>query len=99
MTWAELVQLNPDLKDGLKAGMVLKLPKDKVGDFEVRNALVLDKVNLLDSINVAVVPKVLFLLPFRLDKLDLNNKEETEKIIDNRNSLKYSLGLYSGVYL
>ncbi|MGB2759903.1 MAG: LysM peptidoglycan-binding domain-containing protein [Maribacter stanieri] len=99
MTWAELVQLNPDLKDGLKAGMVLKLPKDKVGDFEVRNALVLDKVNLLDSINVAVVPKVLFLLPFRLDKLDLNNKEGTEKIIDNRNSLKYSLGLYSGALI
>ncbi|WP_036155828.1 LysM peptidoglycan-binding domain-containing protein [Maribacter forsetii] len=96
MTWAELVALNPDLKDGLKAGMVLKLPKDKVGDFEVRNALVLDKVNLLDSINVTVKPKVLFLLPFRLDKLDLSNKEATEKIIDNRNSLKYSLGLYSG---
>ncbi|MEP2239030.1 MAG: LysM domain-containing protein, partial [Maribacter sp.] len=96
MTWAELVALNPDLKDGLKAGMVLKLPKDKVGDFEVRNALVLDKVNLLDSINTTVKPKVLFLLPFRLDKLDLSNKTATEKIIDNRNSLKYSLGLYSG---
>ena len=96
MTWAELVQLNPDLKDGLKAGMVLKLPKDKVGDFEVRNSLVLDKVNLLDSINVAITPKIMFLLPFRLDKLNLNDKEETEKIIDNRNSLKYSLGLYSG---
>ncbi|MEP2280067.1 LysM peptidoglycan-binding domain-containing protein [Maribacter sp.] len=99
MTWAELVGLNPDLKDGLKAGMVLKLPKDKVGDFEVRNALVLDKVNLLDSINTAVKPKVLFLLPFRLDKLDLNNKTATEKIIDNRNSLKYSLGLYSGALI
>lgn len=96
MTWAELVQLNPDLKDGLKAGMVLKLPKDKVGDFEVRNSLVLDKVNLLDSINVAIAPKVLFLLPFRLDKLNLEDKEATEKTIDSRNSLKYSLGLYSG---
>jgi len=96
MKWAELVQLNPDLKDGLKAGMILKLPKDKVGDFEVKNALVLDKVNLLDSINVTVKPKVLFLLPFRLDKLNLNNKKETEKIINNRNSLKFSLGLYSG---
>lgn len=96
MTWAELVQLNPDLKDGLKAGMVLKLPKDKVGDFEVKNSLVLDKVNLIDSIDVAVVPKVLFLLPFRLDKLNLSDKEAVEKTIDSRNSLKYSLGLYSG---
>jgi len=58
--------------------------------------LVLDKVNLLDSINVAIAPKVLFLLPFRLDKLNLEDKEGTEKIIDSRNSLKYSLGLYSG---
>ncbi len=96
MTWAELIQLNPDLKAGLKAGMVLKLPKDKVGDFEVRNSLVLDKVDLLDSINVAIKPKIMFLLPFRLDKLDLSDTETTIKTIDNRNSLKYSLGLYSG---
>jgi LysM repeat protein len=96
MTWAELVQLNPDLKDGLKAGMVLKLPKDKAGDFEVKNSLVLDKVNLIDSIDVAVVPKVLFLLPFRLDKLNLSDKEAVEKTIDSRKDIKYSLGLYSG---
>lgn len=99
MTWAELTQLNPDLKDGLKAGMILKLPKDNDGDFEVRNSLVLDKVNLLDSINLAITPKVLFLLPFRLDKLNLDNKEATEKIINSRNSLKYSLGLYSGALI
>jgi LysM repeat protein len=96
MTWAELVQFNPDLKDGLKAGMVLKLPKDKVGDFEVKNSLVLDKVNLIDSINVAMVPKILFLLPFRLDKLNLSDKEAVEKAIDSRKDIKYSLGLYSG---
>ncbi len=96
MTWAELVELNSDLKGGLKAGMVLKLPKDKVGDFEVRNALVLDKVNLLDSINVGVKPKVLFLLPFRLDKVNLEDKESAEKTIDARRDMTVSLGLYSG---
>lgn len=96
MTWSEITQLNPDLKDGLKAGMVLKLPKDQIGDFEVRNALILDKISLLDSINVENRPKVMFLLPFRLDKLNLNDKETVEWTIENRNSLKYSLGLYSG---
>ncbi|WP_437372347.1 LysM peptidoglycan-binding domain-containing protein [Maribacter litoralis] len=96
MTWAELTQLNPDLKDGLKAGMILKLPKDKVGDFEVKNALVLDKVNLLDSINVAVKPKLLFMLPFRLDKVNLSDKENAEKTIDSRRDMTISLGLYSG---
>ena len=79
--------------------MVLKLPKDQEWDFEVRNSLVLDKINLVDSINVQNRPKLLFMLPFRLDKLDLENKEETSNIIENRNSLKYSLGLYSGALI
>ncbi|MGK0495297.1 MAG: LysM repeat protein [Maribacter sp.] len=96
MSWADLISLNPDLKSGLKAGMILKLPKGQGGDFEVRNALILDKVNLLDSVNTAIRPKVMFMLPFRLDKLDLSDKESVTWKIENRNSLKYSLALYSG---
>lgn len=96
MSWADLVSLNPDLKNGLKAGMILKLPRDQVGNFEVKNALILDKINLLDSVNTAMRPKVMFMLPFRLDKLDLSDKEKVAWTIENRNSLKYSLGLYSG---
>jgi LysM repeat protein len=99
LTYKELLELNPDLQDGLKAGMVLKLPKDREGDFEVRNALVLDKINLMDSINVQNRPKILFMLPFRLDKLNLGDKEEVADIIEDRNSLKYSLGLYSGALI
>jgi len=96
MSWSGLVQLNPALKDGVKAGMILKLPKDQVGNFEVKNALILDKVNLLDSVNKQNKPKIMFLLPFRLDKLDLSDTETVTWTIENRNSLKYSLGLYSG---
>ena len=86
LPWSEITKLNPDLKDGLKAGMVLKLPKDQIGDFEVRNSLILDKISLIDSINVENRPKVMFLLPFRLDKLDLGDKESVEWTIENRNS-------------
>ncbi len=96
MSWEDLVSLNPELKDGLKAGMILKLPKEQIGNFEVRNALILDKINLLDSINSNNRPKVMFMLPFRLDKLDISDKETTIWTIENRSSLKYSLGLYSG---
>ena len=99
LTYKELLELNPNLSDGLKAGMVLKLPKDQKGDFEVRNALVLDKINLIDSINVKNKPKVIFMFPFRLDKLNLSDKEDVADIIDKRNSLKYSLGLYSGALI
>ncbi len=99
ISYRDLLSLNPDLKEGLKAGMVLKLPKNQAGDFEVKNSLVLDKVNLVDSIVVGNTSKVLFLLPFRLDKIDVSNKEDAIKKISSRNDLKYSLGLYSGALI
>jgi LysM repeat protein len=96
VTYKELLELNPELKDGLKAGMVLKLPKAQKGNFDVKNALILDKINLRDSINTLNRPKLVFLLPFRLDRLDLNNDASTKSAIENRKDVKYSLGLYSG---
>ncbi len=99
ISYKDLLELNPDLREGLKAGMVLKRPKDQVGDFEVRNSLVLDKLNLLDSINPLNRPKLVFMFPFRLNRLDLNDKESVKESIENRNSLKYSLGLYSGALM
>ncbi|MFK5973813.1 MAG: LysM peptidoglycan-binding domain-containing protein [Flavobacteriaceae bacterium] len=99
ISYTDLLALNPDLKLGLKTGMVLKLPKDQTGDFEVKNALILDKINLLDSINTDNRPKIMFLLPFKLNKLNLNNKSEVKKAIKSRESLKYSLGLYSGALI
>ncbi len=99
ISYIDLLELNPDLREGLKAGMVLKLPKDQTGDFEVRNSLVLDKWNLLDSINPMNRPRLVFMFPFRLNRLDLKDKESVQETIENRNSLKYSLGLYSGALM
>ncbi|MEZ4969081.1 MAG: LysM peptidoglycan-binding domain-containing protein [Flavobacteriaceae bacterium] len=99
VTYKELLELNPELKDGLKAGMVLKLPKGQTGNFDVKNALILDKINLRDSINTLNRPKLVFLLPFRLDRLDLNDNTSTKSAIENRKDVKYSLGLYSGAMI
>ena len=99
ISYKDLLDLNPDLREGLKAGMVLKLPKEQTGDFEVRNSLVLDKINLLDSINPINRPKLVFMFPFRLDRLNLKDKAGVMESIENRNSLKYSLGLYSGALI
>lgn len=96
ISYKDLLALNPDLKDGLKAGMVLKLPKEQTGNFDVRNALVLDKIDLLDSINILNTPKILFIFPFQLDKLDLSDRSEIMQTIKKRSVLKGSLGLYSG---
>lgn len=96
LSYADLVALNPDLKDGLKAGMVLKIPKEDQGNLEVRHSLVLDKIDLLDSISPMNVPDLLYLLPFRLDRLDLADGEAVAKNISDRNDMKIALGLYSG---
>lgn len=96
VTYRELLDLNPDLKEGLKAGMVLKIPKDRTGNFDVKNALILDKINLLDSINPLYRPKLIFLLPFRLDRLDIKDTVATKNAIEKRKDVSYSLGLYSG---
>ncbi|WP_422350683.1 LysM peptidoglycan-binding domain-containing protein [Flagellimonas sp.] len=91
-----LFALNPDLENGLKAGMVLKLPKANSEELVVKNALVIDKINLADSINLENRPKVVFMLPFRLDRIDLNDRKMTSSQISTRRDLKLSLGFYSG---
>lgn len=96
ISYKDLLALNPDLSKGLKAGMVLKIPKENSGGLEIKNALILDRINLIDSINRFHKPKLVFLLPFRLDKLSLSDQEATKKTIETSNALKYSLGLYSG---
>ncbi len=95
----ELYRLNPDLENGLKAGMVLKLPKEKAAGLEVKNALVLDRVNLVDSIDVANRPKLVFMLPFRLDRVNINDVEKTEGQIKTRRDMNLSLGFYSGALM
>lgn len=92
----ELLKLNPELASGLKSGMVLKIPKTKAVDLEVKNSLVLDKVNLLDSISRGARPRIMFLLPFRTGKVNFSDEEQAAKTVTSRNDIQYSLGLYSG---
>lgn len=96
VSYAELIDLNPELNDGLKAGMVLKIPKERAKDLEIKNSLVLDKFNLIDSIQTNNKPSLLFLLPFRTDKIDVANKELAKDSMAGRKDAKYSLGIYTG---
>jgi LysM repeat protein/ABC-type branched-subunit amino acid transport system substrate-binding protein len=96
ISYQELLQLNPALANGLKAGMVLKIPKTEVSGREIRNSLILDKINLIDSIHTEYRPRLVFMLPFRLDRINLSDTENASRSIENRNDIKYSLGLYSG---
>jgi len=97
--YKDMLDLNPELSKGLNAGMVLKIPKNKRGNLEVKNSLILDKINLLDSINTIHRPKLIYLLPFRTDKINLDDIESATDAITRSNAISYSLGLYSGALI
>lgn len=99
VTRDQLYELNPELENGLKAGMVLKLPKENAEGLEVKNALVLDKISLIDSINIENRPKLVFMLPFRLDRVNFNDRKKTSNQIKTRRDLTLSLGFYSGAMI
>ncbi|MGB5236785.1 MAG: LysM peptidoglycan-binding domain-containing protein [Flavobacteriaceae bacterium] len=96
LSYDDLLGLNPDLRGGLKAGMVLKLPVDQSKNLSVKNSLVLDEFDLRDSIQTGYKASILYLLPFRINRLDLNDIESATNSLERSNALKYSLGLYSG---
>ena len=101
VTAEELIKLNPEIAKmgGLKEGMLIRIPKNREEYFEIKNANIIDNINLLDSINTNNRPRLVFMLPFGLDKLNLSDKENTLKIIEQKKDvkyIKYSLGFYSG---
>ncbi len=97
--YSDLLSLNPQLARGLQAGMVLKIPREKAAELEIKNDLILETFDLKDSINTQHIPKLLVMLPFRLDRLNLADTLGTQKRIEQNNALQYSLGLYSGLLI
>lgn len=91
-----LFLFNPELENGVKAGMVLKVPKKKSGNLQVKNSLVLDKISLVDSINTDNKPNILFMLPFRINKVDFANEEKAKAWVTRVKDTRGALGFYSG---
>lgn len=91
-----LFALNPELEAGLKEGMILKLPKERAQNLNVKEGLVLNQINLIDSLDVNVRPQLVYLLPFRLDRYDLADKEKAARQLKARTDSRYAMGLYTG---
>lgn len=93
-----LVTLNPALADGLKSGMVLKIPNKEVPEYEAYSEE--DIVNLEKKIRNYDTKNLVVMLPFHLNKVvktDTSNNT-TERIKKDR-VLQISLDFYSGVLM
>ena len=93
----EIEELNPELEgNGLKDGMVLKVPLDVENNIlneEVVRATLIDKINNFDTKRIAV------LLPFRLNRIDMDSVQEVKDIIRKEGLLSVSLDFHSGVLM
>lgn len=91
----EIVALNPYAKEGLKDGMILKIPKENaVGITE--NAT---PVNLENYITNKSKKNIALLLPFQLREADSDSTAANENLIKSNSVLRISLDFYSGVLM
>ncbi|WP_418603458.1 LysM peptidoglycan-binding domain-containing protein [Hwangdonia sp.] len=90
-----LEALNPGLAEsGLKVGMILKIPFNDALSIELSNS-----INLTDSIRDFNTKHIAVMLPFRLNRVDFQSKEDTKNSIVKDRYLDTSLDFYSGVLM
>lgn len=100
-----LRQLNPALKDGLKFGMVLKVPENPDGknideDFYTGTGEEADtKMDLGKSINNTSTKEIVLMLPYHLNKVEDDSLATYRNTIMNERVVRISLDFYSGVLM
>lgn len=109
----ELVALNPGLEDGLKEGMILKIPKSGIGgistgvftqDEVISNPRDVNitrsmKGSLLDSLADFSPKRVAIMLPFGLNRMGADSTSTNEGLLRDDRVLRLSLDLYSGMLM
>lgn len=97
LTQEQLEQLNPELKTtGLKAGMVLKVPADvdTIAGLET-----VEITNLKRSLTNFKPKKIALMMPYRLDKVNVAEVEETKEKIKEDKRLSAVLDFHVGVMM
>lgn len=104
MTEAELVKLNPELKDGLKDGMVLKLPSDKAvtvnGDVVVTIGKGVPGKQITDlskSIKKSEQKEIALLLPFNMARIQSDTIRK--QLLRSDKFLNMTLDFYAGAMM
>ncbi len=100
----QLLQWNPELKDGLRIGMELIVGKPTIKKFDlVKDEPVItgktDNIKIAGFRNDKDIKELVLLLPFNLDKNNPDNKTEINKILNNDVFLNMTLDFYSGALI
>lgn len=94
-----LVVLNPALAEGLKSGMVLKIP-NREGAGNIEEYAEADMVNLENRISDYSPKNLVVMLPFKLNTLQISDTTSNAKeLIRKDRVMQISLDFYSGVLM
>ncbi|NNJ83207.1 MAG: amino acid ABC transporter substrate-binding protein, partial [Flavobacteriaceae bacterium] len=91
----EIIAMNPYAADGLKEGMILKIPKENAIGSETKSII----VNLEDGITNLSKKKIAVMLPFQLSKADRDSIKNNIDLIKDNGALRVALDFYSGVIM
>jgi LysM repeat protein len=103
-----LIALNPALKDGLKWGMILKVPTkdasgrtleegaDVAGEAEASDVKQIDLENNLNNFNTK---NLVLMLPYNLSKIKNDSISNSREMLQNDRVMRISLDFYSGVLM
>ncbi len=90
-----LAILNPTVKEGLKAGMILRLPN--LDSLETIDSGVL--MNLENRISYPETKTIAVMLPFGMDKVDFSEEETLKEHIKKSKLVRLTIDFYTGVLL
>jgi len=97
LTQTEIESLNPELLDGgLKAGMIIKVPRDvtnNTGEENIQRSVLMDKLNNFSTKRLAVM------LPFRLNRIDMDSIQEVKEMLGSENLTNIALDFHTGVLM
>jgi len=93
----DLLDLNPELKEGLKEGMVLNIPSRKITRDSIFSAK--SKFDLLKTVDKTSQKELVLFLPFNINKIENDSlKTKTEHLKTNK-FLNLTLDFYAGALM
>lgn len=94
MSEQELITLNPELKRGIKLGMILRVPKG-----QRKEPVKKEQGNLLKTINTNARKQLALLLPFNISKIESDTINSTQARLKKDKFLNLTLDFYSGALM
>lgn len=101
LTEEEIITLNPHTKEGLKEGMVIKVPKNNTSNPSTESPSIgsSTKVNLEYHLKNFSPKNIVVFLPFQLNKIHKDSLKSNQNELTNNATMRLALDFYAGVLM